>query len=397
MVYFGYFGQSRKTAMKKYLLSLFFLGITLTSIILASGNLLKGFIPTQNSYVCPPCGCAYDHLILTMPGQCRSCKMPLIQEKKGQLCVAANLVAPAFQMGPKMNLWFHKFIFPSFLMALFVALLNWRQHRNRSSAVYLSLFLLGLATFAFKNQFYGTPYALNLSRRFLYFPLSLLLISAPALFFYIKSLQGPPFLSNKKTMLHFLPAGVFFSIQILLFLGPENWRQALLYNHFDHYIGLAEQGVFLLLSTVYLRASLKIIRNFPEEIAKKHPVLLLKTWMSILLIWGLLSFANFVLYNMMATIIDYHPLWIALALFFYWTSYLIAFKKDKILPIHLNKTNRVSTHFLGKHVGRLNALMANHKPHLNPNLKLSQLAELVELSDKDLSEVLNRGYKMGLL
>ncbi|MCB0376581.1 MAG: AraC family transcriptional regulator, partial [Sinomicrobium sp.] len=117
----------------------------------------------------------------------------------------------------------------------------------------------------------------------------------------------------------------------------------------------------------------------------------LQAWL--IFIWMVLLVVNFYFYSLMATDIDYHPIWLSVALFSLFGAYMLIFGRDVIEPKPLLRESRLAPAELPLLKDRLEALMENQRPYLNPDLTLHELAALLELKEKDLSELLNAGLK----
>ena len=93
-----------------------------------------------------------------------------------------------------------------------------------------------------------------------------------------------------------------------------------------------------------------------------------------------------------ATWLDYHPVWLVIAVFTLWSTYLLVFKKEVLYQKEVRKENRLTDPKLAAWKAETETVMQTRKPYLNPDLSLQTLAQMIGIKEKDLSEVLNIGF-----
>ena len=340
-------------------------------------------------YVCPPCGCAMHETIFNSPGRCPACRMPLIRADRYRVDGLEQL----FRMERTISFFHFKIFYPAYFLAIFVGFLSLFQHRKKWPVLLFHLFFLSHVLYAFKHQLSGTSYSLYAPPRWQFFPLAFLLMTGPALFLYLKHQHEKKNKVSAKDRLHFLPAGLVFLVYLAFFIGPHQWRDWALFNNFDHYIGMAEQFTFLLSGAYYLLLSRRYISTSTNtsKNASWHKQLLF-IQLVILICWGGMLGTNALLFSMMSTSLDYHLIWMLSAAVSLFGAYMILFRKEVILANGTKSDGRIDREKIDDLKFRLEAIMENEKPYLNPDLSLQILADSISIKEKELSELLNAGF-----
>jgi len=357
----------------------------------------------SKSYSCPPCGCNHDKTNFTEPGECPNCQMKLIENSGGTKGKIADSIAGLFKNNDTMSTIYNKFMYPAFFMGTLISVFLFANYRSRKANLFLTLIILALSLYAFKNQLYGVSHSLTNNKIFLFLPLSFILALGPSLYFYTRSALHKNFKFGNLDYLHFLPALVGFSFYLYLFLSSQSTRDIYLVTPFDTVFSHLEQIVAILLTLHYAFFSFRILRlsdkvsvengNGKDHLQwhKKLSVALL----SLVLFWALIILVNLNFYQMGVTEITYYPLWMAISLFIYWMAYQIIFNPRYFFNsqgiLATQNGNRLSEEFITEYKAGLLDLMQEEKPYLDPNLNLNKLAKLLELNPKDLSVVLNIG------
>lgn len=344
---------------------------------------------SEYGYVCPPCACSGHALTYKLPGTCDRCAMPLIPKDHVRL----NVIDRFFRTEHRFDIYHHKLFYPAYFLALFLGVLSLWRYRHRASMLWFLLFYLTYVSYAFKSHLSGTGHSMHASPRWFYFPGSFLLLAGPAFYFYVRQYVGKTAFRWRAHWLHLLPVALVVVIHTVLFFGPVNWRLAGQYNSYDHYPGLAEQLTFFCSTTFYGICSWRCFRQQqPTEQGARYWLFSLLIWQGVLLlIWSLLLFANFYFYNWMATGMDYHLIWLLVAALGLAGAYGIIFYPDQLSPQLQVRESRISQELLPELCQKLKLVMETQRPYLNPDLHLQQLADLLDIREKELSELLNTG------
>ena len=350
-------------------------------------------LSTADAYVCPPCGCrGHNHEVTyTAPGQCEYCEMPLIEKEYPKI----SWIEWVFRSESRFAIFYHKLFYPAYFLAIFLSFLSVRKYKRDPQFLFFLFFFLGHVLYAFKSQLGGTGHSMLAPARWFFFPLTFLLAIGPALFFYIRHYKEKGWGFSKRDALHFLPAVLIVLTNTSFFLGPERWRALALYNGFDTFPGLSEQMLFPISAVFYGLLAQKVIRKKwgADPKAKKWLYSLLGIHFLFVGLWVFMMLANFSLYNWMSTSLDYHWIWLTVAFFSLIGSYLIIFQRELIFPSQKAKETRLADDRVQFLKARLEHLMQEEQPYLDADLSLQSLSQLLEIKDRELSELLNGGMK----
>ncbi|GJM33750.1 MAG: hypothetical protein DHS20C18_27510 [Saprospiraceae bacterium] len=316
--------------------------------------------------------------------------MPLI----GLDYPSVGIVEYIFMNEGSVSFYHQKVLYPAYFLAIFIGLLTLFKFWREPQAIFFLIFFLSQVLFAFKNQLSGTSYSMRLPLKWLFFPATFLLVASPALYLYFRQYQYKKWKFESRDWLHFLPGLLIIILHAVFFFGPEPWRHLGRYNGYDHYPGLAEQVVFVI-SGIYYWWLCKMILKERDDLEQTG-----KTWLSRLLIlqlflvglWALMLCINFALYSLMSTSLDYHLIWLVVAVFSLWGAYCMLFKKEIVFPNGSKKENRIASAELGQLKTKLERLMQDEKPYLHADLTLQMLADQLGIKEKELSELLNTGF-----
>lgn len=355
----------------------------------ATVNYLKNRVDPNAYYVCPPCGCSMHDVLLRAPGTCQACGMPLISLDRRK----SNIWESIFR-NSKTNFYHHKLFYPINFLALFIGFFALYRFRRELPTLLFLAFFLSLVLYSFKNQLFGTAYSMHASRRWVSFPVSFLMATGPALWLYFLKLAKQEQGLARQDWWHFLPAVVVFLANAALFVGPEAWRDAAIFNNYDHFPGLAEQVAFVASGLFYGFLSLQLT-NYDSGTATKFsrwqkslPYFLL----AVVVAMAIMLFGNFYYSDLMSTWMDYLPVWLTISIFTLWCCYLLVFKKEAIFQKETKKETRLSDPKIAALKLVVDEVMQSQRPYLNPDLSLQLLAQIVGIKEKDLSEVLNSGF-----
>lgn len=250
-----------------------------------------------------------------------------------------------------------------------------------------------------------------------YFLVSMELLMAPLIFFYVKSVVTPSFKWTKKHYWHFLPWLVFFLAKLTIYLydaqqpGFEAVQNGYLVVNFQWpylnplvtFFASAQMLLYLAFSFQLYYTYKKEIQAFFSNTTKKE-----LTWIRNFLIIYTFIFC----YGLVQIFVDEYiaemswtqKWWIqffsAIALLYfgvkgYFTNFdfLKAFEKieDKKTPHPLKTSAEINTAFL-KQKETINKLFIKEKIFLDPELNLNQLSVKTKLNRAEVSEIINSGF-----
>ncbi|MFN0016587.1 MAG: helix-turn-helix domain-containing protein [Saprospiraceae bacterium] len=369
--------------------------ISLLYLVLLAGSIalvdyLKNNPGQTGGYVCPPCGCSRHDYVLPEPGICEGCEMPLISVNRSKNQAFAFIFDSS-----ETNFYHHKLFYPVNFLAIFISVFALFRFRRAVPVVLFLAFFGCFVLYSFKNQLHGTEYSMHAAKKWTFFPISFLLAAGPALFLYVEKILKNENRFSRREWLHFLPTALVFLLDALLFLGPENWRKLALYNNYDHFPGLAEQIAFLVSGIFYGILAGKIARESQpaDPRFEKWQRSLRFFFAAVVVMLAAMILGNFFYFDLMSTWLDYHPVWLCIAVFTLWCTYFLVFKNEVISQSQkiTVREQRLSDEKIMDWKALVEAVMQDQKPFFDPELSLQKLAQTVGLKEKDLSEVLNIG------
>lgn len=324
-----------------------------------------------------------------------------------------------FSFGQKSSLllifFFHGIVF-SFLSLRKGVLYNHRASKWLSAllflyTMYITPYMLG----------YAGWYSIKHTREILFFiPFMQVLLIGPIIFFYTKSLLNPNFKLYKKDYLHLLPAILYIFYSLLIFVTDK-----LILDEFYFYedgrdkdLATWYQVTGLISMAFYMILSLRYYSNYETLLFDKvsYAETILFQWIKNFLI----AFLSLLILRILFFIVN--PEWgnfgsqfwyyIAFSLVFYYiaiTGYSNTIKQTTLNIEHLNnfnvfedektisyedsKENETDEEYV-VWKEKLSALMKEKELFQNPQLTLSDVAKELNTNSKNVSSVVNSGFKM---
>ncbi|NAS10695.1 helix-turn-helix domain-containing protein [Poritiphilus flavus] len=355
--------------------------------------------PTAVLYRCPPCGCSHDTIHFKEPGLCPVCNMELVEVPSG-LARKIDLGLASYLEAGMLGQLYTKLIYPLFAAGILISLfLLFKRTRGKSLNVFLSLIILVLSLYGFKNQLFAVNYSLTSSYKSLFTPISFILWLGPLGFFYIRSLINPSFKWHSKYLMHFIPGILMFFYYSLLFLGPERLKLQFMFSPFEVRFSHTEQLVAVLTGLGYLAYAFSVFRSWRKTnpIRKNGLIGWIKRFLigmtALLVSWGIMILINYWVYDFGVATVSYNPLWLVMGLVLLWLGIeVVSNVKFFLLNKRLNVVNSgrflTETEISGFKT-KLDHLMNEKKLYADPNLSLDALAGAMDLPPKYLSTILN--------
>ncbi len=312
------------------------------------------------------------------------------------------------------NLNLANFLIISGVVQIFIlsGILLYSRERNRLSNGLLSLLLLVISFYLS----YLMILDLNLDNFFpwlLWIPYSYLLAVGPILYFYTLSYTKADFRITKKEKVHFVPLGVELLLQVVQ-IGWAVRTNEMYYNvHSDKLISPLIHIAVSISIVIYLKKSLKQIKNHEEAVLQQFSDVWKKTlsWLNSLLryyrlfwfIWIPFAITFFVLFRgqiqNMFTVLTAYLLILSLTYLTYWIGL------QGLLQGSLMKTNnsivkdpkrRSYSHLSSDEIEALtNAIkqeMEDNKRYLNPTLSLREFSGFLGKEPNLISFILNKHF-----
>ena len=335
-----------------------------------------------------------------------------------------------FSFSPKSSIllifFFHGIIFSTLLF------LKGLQTENKSS-LWLSLFTLLCALYIAPFMFgYAGWYSKAAYRDILFYtPFQQLLLLAPVLYFYFKTLLDKSFRFSKKDYIHFLPAALYLIYSIIVFLTDKVVLEEYYFyeNGKDKDFSTWYQIVGLLSLTYYLMQSLKTYNDY-----KTMTYNAISFADSVMFLWAkrfLIAFLMLIAIRILFFIAN--PEWdefgkkfwyyVCFSCLFYFVSIsgytnsvlsMTSFKdaqinSDTTLKLKMDDAIETEKSFVGNNnlpedkaeipdldiwKEKIETLMLIDKLYENPELVISDLSSNLGTHSKKISQVINEGFNM---
>lgn len=301
----------------------------------------------------------------------------------------------------------------SVVQALMVSLfLLFPSNIRHTSNQLLAVVLISMAAGYSEIFLYGVGVTVR-HPNFAYIGTLISMLQPPAIYLYTRSLIFRSFrieLRHAAHLLPFLAATTIFAVGY--YLQPiDSKRQTLLQQDLPGmpaslWLALAIHGIFL----IYLFSAIRLLRHFSEDVKKISSDIESRkmSWLTLLLsgyamVWivSLAYCLSFYVFKLSAGV-RYISMFGGISAFlFIGTMLIYALKQSAILsgltkeetellePVRAQDDSALPT-VEQKQV--VEQFMESHRPYLNANLSLSQLAKLIGMPPRELSTVINQGF-----
>jgi len=315
------------------------------------------------------------------------------------LVFSALLLHDGLRNGHKSSLWLSSFIF--------------------LCCLYISPFMLG----------YAGWYAMDGYREALfYLPLQQLLILGPVIYFYTRSLLNPDFRLRKSQWLHFLPAALYLLYSLIVLVGDKLLLDEIYFyaDGRDKDLDPWYQVAGLVSMLFYFGLSLKHYENYKKlafkvlSFAETVVYRWVQRYLLAVLVILLLRILFFVLNPEWGEFGSKFWYYLCFSILFYYisiTGYSHAVRTQSLAlglsPLQQqvasinsltleNKTELLRNDSkptsgldeLEQWKEHLEQLMENEKLYINPGLTLLDLAEKLETTPRQISQIVNQGFHM---
>lgn len=282
-----------------------------------------------------------------------------------------------------------------FLAFLFPKISKTNKEANKILAILL--FLASVSTFTFLNTIHLSRWSIHTYA----FLDTIPFLFAPLFYLYIRKLLFHSY-KAKYTAAHFAPAILYFCYALAAFRFSEAEYASLIAS--GALIG--EWGfVFIILCIlifVYWLASARLIIRFKkkkkEVLSYDQNLYYLSVFLGALFICYLVGivFSLDVFFGIkFFSFTERNIGWIIIPIFIYLVSYFAFIQPDAMSVRYFEKKkslSRIHSQALANYKAKLEVVMEREKLYLNPLLKLSEVAEKVQLDATKLSWLINEGY-----
>lgn len=294
-------------------------------------------------------------------------------------------------------------IFVFALQAMVLGILLFVKKPRNQSNIFLSLLIFFFALMAFNIALVNVLKSYEMMDTFRYVQLELLYGIGPALYFYTKSITDKEFKFSKKDLLHFAPVLLEFIFYRTAFyrLGADGMYQTPAHPYTKFY--LAEQWLGIISITIYTVLALRILIKHQIWLKENYSNLEHKTlrWLKIPIVvfsgfwigWNLLTEIDRFVFDRSLKETYFLPTFVGLAVVTYWVGFKGYLKAQTATSGYATKKTKTEEKPLQpEFTKKVKEVMESQKPYLDPDLDLTKLAELLEMSPKQVSQTINRSF-----
>ncbi|HMQ46472.1 MAG TPA: helix-turn-helix transcriptional regulator [Saprospiraceae bacterium] len=288
--------------------------------------------------------------------------------------------------------WLDLLLSVGLAQSIFLSIVLWQKKMSNYPAVfYLTLMLVMLGVIMLLRATYQPDWVKYVTALIL-IPDAILFLIGPFLYFFTRSLLQLPLPQKPYRYWHFIPA----TIHILLlntFIGLHlNEVLHFLNDQHIQVIFFYIEGLSILSLTSYIWLSVRDYRHYraawQQRFSQPFPAHFLRPFFItgyLLVFFWLLSFLNN-LFSEKPDYTAYFIMWLLLVAYVFFLGYQILLRPDILelppLKIYLAEAEmeKVATY------------VREQKPYLNPDLKLQDLAEALQMPKNELSKILNHAF-----
>jgi len=294
-------------------------------------------------------------------------------------------------------------IFVFAFQAIVLGFLLVTKRPRKQSNIFLSLLIFFFALMALNIGLVNILWSRGMIDVFRYMQLELLYGIGPALYFYTKSVTDKEFVFSKRDAIHFVPVVLEFIFYRTVFyrLGADGLYQTPVHPYTKIYLAEQWLGSFSIMS--YAIISLWLLFQYQSWLKQRYSNLEHKSlrWLQLPIIiyalfWiGWNFFVEVDKYFFDKSLKEYYilPTFVGLAIVTCWIGFKGYLKTQKETSGYASQKSKPTLDDLNPDLAKqLTELMEKKKPYLNSDLDLNTLAELLEVSPKQVSQTINRSF-----
>ncbi len=296
--------------------------------------------------------------------------------------------------------WFNVFLLVGAVQGFFMSFLLQRKQLTNSQANKYLILLLLLVSGLLAGRVLFQYTSLNQFRSILLIPDVILFLIGPMMYFFTRTLlrQGLP--PQPGYYAHFIPAFIHvFLLNTLVALHLEGYAELLSRKYIIFIFYLIEGGAILHM-VFYLAWSVQYFQRYKEQFYEKYAATfrgedLRHFIIAAILLLGFWTF-GFIqnLYVENPDYTNYFIVWFLLVLSVYYLAFRVLLSPELLELPTLHPEPMADTVYenLQREIELLDRHMSKHRPFLNPEIKISDLAKQLELPRQDLSKWINQGF-----
>lgn len=268
---------------------------------------------------------------------------------------------------------------------------------------YLSLFLFVVSTTLLGRFFYTDTEMTILKLKLLFFGDCIIFLFGPLLYLWLTRVLGLKKEFNKKELLHFIPAWIFFlSVTPLFFSSGQGFWELL--TKFGSFY-LAEESGAIIHNLVYLILSMVILSkfevNFKDQASSEPQTIFYKGILGVSFIAVIAWLVSHLLGRFspeyLYSNLGYQSVWMIMSATTLGLGYYTIRNPELFLPDSEVREDEVKAkkpiEGLDEYIKKIDNIMANEKAYLDPKLTLGKFSESVGIHTHLVSRIINEHYE----
>lgn len=317
-------------------------------------------------------------------------------------------------MNPQFSL-FDLLLILGIIQGIITSILLFKSKKNRQSNRFLALGLLSFCLLSTKPLLHTQ--SLWETQYFGYFPNALELAVAPLLFFYVKALFTPDFQFKKKYYWHFVPFFISQTYSFIVYFSvfqieESSIRQSIANSLFFDEVKQLDEYILLLATIVYLYRIFKSLKNYKNWLddttsdTQLPNFKWLKDLLYLLVFIGLLLLIGRVL-QILSLFKTYNVSWFSgyfwkflnlyIAFLIYYLGLRAYLQPHYSFPKNEAKTKKTIATPNPQNAEKyqeIERVMKEDKVFLNTQLNLQELANHLNLPQREVSQIINQYFQM---
>lgn len=268
---------------------------------------------------------------------------------------------------------------------------------------YLSLFLFVVSTTLLGRFFYTDTEMTILKFKLLFFGDCIIFLFGPFLYLWLTRVLGLKKKFNKKELVHFVPALIFFlSVTPLFFsFGQDFW---MVLNKFGPFYSAEELGA-ILHNLIYIVISLITLRkfeaNYKDQASTEPQTTFYRAILSVslvaVIVWLVSNLLGRFSPDYMFSNLGYHSVWVIMSSTILGLGYYTIRNPELFLPDTEEPEEEVKAKKpidgLDKYLEKIEQIMTKEKAYLDPKLTLGKFSESAGIHTHLLSRIINEHYE----
>ena len=291
---------------------------------------------------------------------------------------------------------------------IFAGLLVNRGLKQKTKAdLWLALLLVVLSS-SLITPFIGFANVYDLNQWLTYFPFSINYLPPVLVWFYVLSLTNSHWKLTRKDLLYLVPTAVYLGFRFTIFFQSEAWKGWFDKEYYRPFAGPLVFATELVWSVLLLYWSIRHYRkyrqwlneNFSDTEKIKFDWLrnFLYIFSAILLLGALFDFTNSFLFRL--SYIQYFYFEVVLALSTYYLA-VAGYLRSRTIDLTFSdvpektvesRRSLLSDKELDRLKEKLQAVMRDERPYLEPTITLTDLTRIVGVNSNVLSHAINQGF-----